>query len=160
GGRPRARTRPGTPAGGHGSPAITPDGKRMAFVAFSPEKTDLWISALDGSDARQLPSPMVHCYDPVFSADGRYLYFASVSTERHAHLYRVGFDAAKGTFAGPPTFIRAVELAIPRHLSVSRSGEKLTYSALTLTSNLWSLKVDPKTGEPTGTPEPVTREIA
>src|SRR5258706_15337105 len=83
GGKPRARTRPGQPTGGHGSPALTPDGKRMAFVAFSPEKTDLWVSELDGGNARQLPSPMVHCFDPAFSSDGRFLYFASVSTERH-----------------------------------------------------------------------------
>lgn len=58
------------------SPALSPDGKQLAFQYAG----DLWIVKTDGGVARQLTSHSVNDNSPVFSPDGKTIAFASNRT--------------------------------------------------------------------------------
>jgi acylaminoacyl-peptidase len=62
------------------SPAVSPDGRLVAFVGYDDRRqgyqtTDLYVMALDGSDRRHLAADLDRSVsDPTWSADGRGLY--------------------------------------------------------------------------------------
>jgi hypothetical protein len=58
----------------NGSPALSPDGTRMAFVATREGKTSLWVRSLDKLEAIEL-SGTEGAYFPFWSPDGRWLGF-------------------------------------------------------------------------------------
>jgi dipeptidyl aminopeptidase/acylaminoacyl peptidase len=66
-----------------GDPAFSRDGKRLAFLSNreKPEEQHIWIASADGSHPHQLasPSPGVDA-DPIWSPDGRQIYFLHSST--------------------------------------------------------------------------------
>lgn len=64
-------------------PAVSPDGKWVAFVvrdtdlAANKGRTDVWLSAVDGSALEHLTTNQANDSDPAWSRDGRYVYFLS-----------------------------------------------------------------------------------
>lgn len=70
------------------NPAISPDGKQIAFTATIPDgihpdfqrKTDLYIMAVDGSDRRMINIPNHSVRRAEWSPDGRYLAFTARDT--------------------------------------------------------------------------------
>jgi Tol biopolymer transport system component len=58
------------------SPHISPDGRSIAFLrGVAAERSELWVSTLDGSDARRLVGPnRPFIADPRWTADGRSIY--------------------------------------------------------------------------------------
>jgi Tol biopolymer transport system component len=60
--------------GNAGGMAISPDGKRIAYVAATEGKTALWIRQLDGFDARLLPGTEA-AERPFWSPDGKNIAF-------------------------------------------------------------------------------------
>ena len=89
-------------------PTWSPDGRRIAFWGLRGEgfQRDLWSVAADGS--RSAPEAAVTLLDdaaidwaPVFSHDGRWLYFASTRGGTF-NLWRLALDAATGKAASAP----------------------------------------------------------
>jgi dipeptidyl aminopeptidase/acylaminoacyl peptidase len=62
-------------AGNHHSPAVSPDGTRVAYVAERGEQVDIFVAALNGSWVRQMTSTADDEYvaEPKWSPDGRRL---------------------------------------------------------------------------------------
>jgi eukaryotic-like serine/threonine-protein kinase len=57
-------------------PAVSPDGKRLAFVSITPDGTRLlWIRDLDSLDARPLAGTAGITGTPFWSPDGRFVGF-------------------------------------------------------------------------------------
>ncbi|MGV8840719.1 MAG: TolB family protein [Bauldia sp.] len=78
-------------------PEFSPDGTLIAFVSDRGDDFDVFVMAPDGSGARRVfDSFMVDEYDPVFSLDGRWIYFSEgVETEEGEgtfQQYVVGLD--------------------------------------------------------------------
>ncbi len=160
GGDPRPLTRTGTPPGGHSSPVFSPDGNEVVFMAWP----ELWsVSRKDGSVREILPrkegadASREFYWDPAFSTSGDALYFSHTDGSfRNASLWRARTPAASGGSWGTPERVTADGTAWLRHVAVSRTG-RIAYAALTTTSNLWSLPIDPKSSLPGRAAAPLTR---
>jgi Tol biopolymer transport system component len=78
---------------GIGSPSWSPDGKRIAFHAFSPKDGlwDIFILEMDGSTLTHLPIPEENFY-PAWSPDGTQIAFISNHEELQTDLYVMDSD--------------------------------------------------------------------
>ena len=66
---------PGGPFQGLANPALSPDGRRIAFSAVSEENRDLWVLDVERGTRKRLTSERFDDNDPVWSADGTTLFF-------------------------------------------------------------------------------------
>ena len=57
------------------SPAVSPDGRRIAFTGTKAGQLDLYVMDVDGSGRRQLTNDLAQDLDPVWSPDGDSLLF-------------------------------------------------------------------------------------
>jgi len=80
----------------HGSDvAVSPDGAQIAFSARnigSPDTNDIWISRIDGSEARKVASLPALQHEPTWSPDGKTIYFLSGRGGQAHDMYRVSTD--------------------------------------------------------------------
>lgn len=84
------------------SPVISPDGKWLLFVgsskitndSFTYMNTDIFVARLDGTDMAQLTYHAADDLSPVWSRDGRYIYFVSQrgSATGTANIWRMNFN--------------------------------------------------------------------
>jgi Tol biopolymer transport system component len=156
GGEARPLTRKGIPTGGHGAPSWSPDGKRIAFVAYDVQKSELWSVSTDGNDLKLISGGRIHIYDPVYSPDGKYLY-ASSGTKNFL-LWRINVSPETGSTTGEPVEIINTGAALARHLTIAPDGKRIAYSALSLVNNIGSVRVSPQTGEAAGEHTLLTRD--
>lgn len=83
------------------SPVVSPDGQWMLFVGssllqgpgFVYPNTDLFVCRLDGTDLRQLTHHAADDLSPVWSNDGKHIYFVSQrgDAEGTANIWRMAF---------------------------------------------------------------------
>lgn len=156
GGTPTQITRPGVPAGGHGDPAWSPDGKRIVFSTTSTNLGEIWAVAANGGVPVRLIAN--HVLEPVYSPDGRYLYYSLGWTSSFA-LMRLPLSPA-GYPSGTPE--RAADTGRIRdmHLSFSADGRTVVFSALGAVNNLQSVYISPSTALATGPPFAITRDTS
>lgn len=84
------------------SPVISPDGKWLLFVgsskitndSFTYMNTDIFVARLDGTGMAQLTYHAADDLSPVWSRDGRYIYFVSQrgSATGTANIWRMNFN--------------------------------------------------------------------
>lgn len=86
----KARVVPTVRLEGLRDPALSPDGKSIAFAAAG----GLYLTTLDGKDPRSLTEPGVYA-DPAFSPDGALLVFAKTEPDGASHLYLYDLAAGK-----------------------------------------------------------------
>ncbi|MCC7494758.1 MAG: PD40 domain-containing protein [Fimbriimonadaceae bacterium] len=75
-----------------GEPALSPDGSRIAFVAYHHERPILATMKVDGSDVQYLGRDIAeHCFSPAWSPDGQRIVF-SLAGPQGADLAVIGAD--------------------------------------------------------------------
>jgi Tol biopolymer transport system component len=138
-------------------PRWSPGGRRIAFWGLKEGsgQRDIWtISA----DPRGEPVPLTVTSDatmdwnPVWSPDGRSLYFAS---ERGGsmNLWRVGIDEASGRTRGEPEPVTTPSRT-SGSISFSRDGRLLMFVSSDRRSSILRLGIDPASGWVTEPPRP------
>jgi Tol biopolymer transport system component/DNA-binding winged helix-turn-helix (wHTH) protein len=150
GGEPRPLTRPGEPAGGHGAPSWSPDGKLVAFSSSDYPRTQLWVLEVASGTLRQV---LDWGMDPVFAPDGAQLYFAAGSRG----IWRIPVSPATGEPRGEP---QQIFPTAARHPTLDGGGRRLAFSVMGLQSDLSSIPLAAETGLPTGPPAPLTEQTA
>jgi TolB protein len=66
------------------SPAVSPDGSRVAMILSKDGWTDLYVANADGSNLRRLTKSPQDESSPCWSPDGRWICYASKESERRS----------------------------------------------------------------------------
>ena len=143
-------------------PRVSPKGLRIAYwgmpldadkTTFSSANRDVWTIAADGSAPVRVTSDAATDWNPVWSPDGRWLYYLS-DRRGSMNLWRVAIDEATGATHGEPQPVTAPASYI-RHFSLSADGSIGTFATQMVTNNLARAPFDPNAAT-VGPLEPLT----
>jgi serine/threonine protein kinase/sugar lactone lactonase YvrE len=139
-------------------PRWSPNGKRIAFwgvAARSTAQRDIWTIDPNDPQPQRTLVPVTNDravkWNPVWSPDGRYLYFGS-DADGTLNLWRVAIDEASGKPQGgaEPLYLPA---ATSGDFAFSPQGE-LAFTAVTSSFRLLAAPFDPQSGT-AGAPRPL-----
>ena len=159
GGDPFQVTQPGQPEGGHSSPAWSPDGKRIIFMAYSGYLPgQLWTVNAKGGDLRQaVKDNAIWFKEPVYAPDGKSVYSGGVSQNGSFVIYKIPVSPITGEATAEPVVIKDLGLAHFNALSISTDGKKLLYSTGVPSGELMSIPISTDSNEATGEPKPLVQ---
>jgi serine/threonine protein kinase/Tol biopolymer transport system component len=140
-------------------PSWSPNGRRIAYWGIVPatSRRVIWTVAAEGGEGGE-PVPVTDDaflnWSPVWSPDGRYLYYAS-DRSGSMNLWRIRIDEDSGKVRVVPEPLTA-PASWTGPLTLSRDGRHILYAILEERSNLARVPLDPATGSIVGPLEPVT----
>ena len=110
--------------------------------------------AADGSNPVRVTTEPATDWNPMWSPDGRWLYFLS-NRSGSMNLWRVAIDEATGATTGTPQSL-AVPSSYIRHFSLSADGRLGAYAGWAVTSNLARVAFDARTATVQGAIQAIT----
>ncbi len=139
-------------------PAWSPNGKRIAYWYYSGTygRTDIaTIPAGGGEPINVTPEFGVLNWNPVWSPDGKFLYFVS-NKGGNPGFWRVSIDEETGQPLSEPEPI-VTPSKFSRHLSFSRDGKRMIYVQTDLQSNIQGVDFDAQNVKTIGQPYWITQ---
>jgi Tol biopolymer transport system component len=137
-------------------PNWSPHGYRIAYGGRrNMAQRDIWTIPAGGGEPTEVTNDAAVEGSPVWSPDGKYLYFTS-DRAGSMNLWRVPIEEQTGRVLGPP---EAVTTPSPysAQLSFSLDGRRLVYSLLVRRANLQQVGFDPDKETVTGQPVWITQ---
>jgi Tol biopolymer transport system component/tRNA A-37 threonylcarbamoyl transferase component Bud32 len=133
----------------------SPHNQRIAYThrLGNPAQGDVWTIPITGGTPTPVTSDRATDWNPVWSPDGKYLYFAS-DRGGSMNLWRVPIDETSGKTRGGPEPITTPAPYLA-HPSLSADGKRIVYTSALVTANIQQLALDPA-GAPRGEPAWVT----
>ncbi len=139
-------------------PSCSPGGHRIAYwTNHKGGQRDLFTIPAGGGDPVAITDDAATDWHPIWSPDGRYLYFCSNRGGSH-NIWRVPIDERTGERLGDFEPITSGVAAISAHASVASDGNRIAYSAVVYGVNIYKVAFDPETETVSGEPIPVTRQ--
>ena len=144
-----------------GRDAVQPNwsrnGYRIAFwgLAAGSGQRDIWTIPAEGGVAVAVTQDVYVDWNPVWSPDGRYLYFSS-DRAGGMNIWRVPIDEESGTVLGLPEQMTTGGSTQHMHLALSQSNDQLAYAERRTSTNLFRMGFDPANGTVTGDPRAIT----
>ncbi len=138
-------------------PSWSPNGKRIAYWGLPHDSAEriLWtIPAAGGEPVKVLGDERLN-WNPVWSPDGRHLYFVS-DRSGSMNVWRVAIDEASGRTSGEPEPVTSSSLSLGL-LSLSRDGRRIVYATDEGKANVERRDLDPATLEVSAEASPVTQ---
>ena len=129
-------------------PTFSPHQKRIAYWSRPDrygQREHIWTIPAAGGQAVAITDGSSTDLNPVWSPDGKYLYFSS-NRGGSSNIWRIAIDEDTGVTSGRAEAVTAIGATTSvLHLSFSRNG-RLAYSAQTEIRNLRSVAFDPVQG--------------
>ena len=126
-------------------PSWSPHGLRIAYWGISPSgQRMIWTVPAGGGEAVQVTAGTSVDWNPVWSPDGRHLYFAS-DRSGVTNLWRLPIDERSGRVSGEPEPVTTSGQASTL-LSLSRDGRQITYSSDETRTILEKIAFEPTSG--------------
>jgi len=145
-------------------PRWSPNGQRIAFWAFPRQggQRDIWTIGLPYNHGGVLiqPQPVPVTEDaatewnPVWSPDGRYLYFAS-DRSGTMEVWRVPIDEMTGVTKGPAEQLTTGATGVRGHIALADKGARLLYIDYTVSQMVEKVGFDAASGKTVGQPTAV-----
>ncbi len=136
-----------------GWPRVSPHALRIAYwgIPLNPDRRtfgsanrDVWTIAVDGSNPVRVTTDAATDWNPVWSPDGRWLYYLS-DRRGSMNLWRIGIDESTGATRGEPQPLTAPASYV-RHFSLSADGSIGTFATMMVTNNVARAPFDPQSG--------------
>ncbi len=141
-------------------PSWSPHGHRIAFWgldrAAGSGQRDIWTISAEGGAAVAVTEDVYLDWNPVWSADGRHLYFSS-DRAGGLNIWRIPIDEESGTVLG-----RAQQMTTGgsttqhMHMALNRTDDQLAYAERRTSTNLFRMDFDPVVWAVEGDPTPIT----
>jgi Tol biopolymer transport system component len=136
-------------------PSWSPHGFRIAYWGTSDVGDRvIWTISAGGGEAVPVTDGKSIDWNPVWSHDGRYLYFASDRTGV-TNLWRVPIDERSGKAGEPESVTTSAQASML--LSLSRDDKRIAYTADDTKTILEKLAFNPESGTLAGSPSAITR---
>jgi Tol biopolymer transport system component/serine/threonine protein kinase len=138
-------------------PQWSPRGRRIAcFGQRQKTQRDIWTMPAHGGEPVDVTKDEHLDWNPVWSPDGKYLYFLS-DRKGGMKLFRVAIDEESGKASDLIELVPTPEGYVIRHLSFARNGD-LAYAALVQRKTLHRVAFDPARGALAGEPSQFTTD--
>jgi Tol biopolymer transport system component len=124
----------------------SPHNLRIAYTSRlgNPVQGDVWTILVTGGTPARVTSDPARDWNPAWSPDGKYLYFAS-DRSGSMNLWRVPIDEASGETLGEPEPITTPAPYLA-HASLSADGKSTVYTSALITANIQRLTLDASGG--------------
>ncbi|HEV2843745.1 MAG TPA: protein kinase, partial [Thermoanaerobaculia bacterium] len=138
-------------------PSWSPHGQRIAYWGLPGDGAQriLWTIPAAGGEPVQVTQGRHIDWNPVWSPDGRHLYFVS-DRNGSMNVWRVAIDEASGKVVDEPQPVTTSSQSMGL-LSLSRDGRKIVYTTDEGKSNLERRALDPASLKVAEDPTPVTQ---
>ncbi|MCZ6696515.1 MAG: protein kinase, partial [Acidobacteria bacterium] len=138
-------------------PVMSPGGKRIAFwgLPAGTGQRDIWTIPAKGGEAVPVTSDRHTDWNPIWSPDGRFLYFCS-DRSGSMNIWRVPIEEETGRTLGPPQAVTTGVTSVG-HVTITADGRRLAYVSGDNFNNLQKLDFDSVSGTVHGEPEWITR---
>jgi serine/threonine protein kinase len=138
-------------------PSWSPSGKRIAFWFQPPSagRSDIATISRNGGEIEVITKDASTNWNPVWSPDGKFLYFAS-DRSGNMSFWRVAIDEATGKALGEAEGV-STPSNFNRHLSFSGDGRRMIYVQTTQRANIQATRFDPEAEQTVGEPFWITR---
>jgi Tol biopolymer transport system component/class 3 adenylate cyclase len=135
-------------------PSWSPHGFRIAFWFVHNGHRDIMTIPASGGKAVEVTDEGGIDWNPVWSPDGKYLYFSS-DRSGHMNLWRVAIDERSGKVRGEPQAVTRSASDIS-HVSFP-APDKMVFVQRQFKSNLQKIRFDPIAERTAGDIEPITQ---
>jgi len=121
----------------------SPHDQRIAYThrLGNPTQSAIWTIRVSGGTPKPVINERATNWNPVWSPNGRYLYFSS-DRRGSMNLWRVPIDEASGETRGEPEAITAPAPYLA-HPSLSADGKHITFTSALVTANIQRLALNP-----------------
>jgi serine/threonine protein kinase len=138
-------------------PSWSPNGHRIAFWFMPPSagRSDIATVTRGGGEIEVITKDASTNWNPVWSPDGKFLYFAS-DRSGDMSFWRVAIDEKTGKAQGELEAV-STPSTFNRHLNFSRDGRRLIYVHTDQRANIQAIKFDAKAERVVGDPFWITR---
>jgi Tol biopolymer transport system component len=138
-------------------PNWSPHGFRIAYwgLPTGSGQRDIWTIPENGGTPLAVTQDVYVDWDPVWSPDGKYLYFSS-DRGGSPNIWRIPVDEESGKVLGDPAPI-STPSRWSGYLAVSHDGRRVIYTALDHRSNIYRVAFDANKEAIGGSPVAVTQ---